>query len=56
MIATGDQPKAIIPGETPVSFSLAAPVPHALPLLATGLGALGALGGRRKRKQAQAQA
>ena len=32
------------------------PVPAALPLLATGLGALGVIGWRRKRKLAQAQA
>lgn len=32
------------------------PIPAALPLLATGLGALGVLGWRRKRKLAQAQA
>jgi hypothetical protein len=34
----------------------AVPVPAALPLLATGLGALGVIGWRRKRKVAQAQA
>lgn len=33
----------------------AVPVPAALPLLATGLGALGVIGWRRKRKLAQAQ-
>ena len=47
-------------GSREVGFSIVAvpsvPVPAALPLLATGLGALGVIGWRRKRKQAEAHA
>ena len=35
---------------TPISFEVATPLPAALPLFATGLGVLGLLGWRRKRK------
>jgi len=39
---------------THVDLTNATPLPAALPLFATGLGALGLLGWRRKRKQAAA--
>lgn len=53
----GDEPASTIEfkGEWITSFSPEpVPVPAALPLLASGLGALGVMGWRRKRKQAQA--
>ena len=44
-------PEVMLAGEF-ITGPIATPLPAALPLFATGLGALGLLGWRRKRKQA----
>ena len=64
--ATGNDPAGTVPTETlganttnffssaNIEFAAATPLPAALPLFATGLGALGLLGWRRKKKAALA--
>lgn len=51
-----NRPESTVRGTYLISTIAPIPAPAALPLLATGLGALGVLGWRRKRKQVQAHA
>jgi hypothetical protein len=51
-VFSGDQATSLQPGTFSPDSSSATPLPAALPLFASGLGVLGVLGWRRKKKAA----